>query len=83
MLFITEDITDTYKTHARLSVTLGNKVDMIPVSSSNAQLSRRIIWSATGLEYGEHSVAVKHDDESGVFATVDYFITETIQGFLP
>ncbi|CAE7158639.1 unnamed protein product, partial [Rhizoctonia solani] len=67
-------ITDTYKTHASLSVTLGNKVDKIPAGSSNAQLSQRIIWSATGLEYGEHSVVVKHDDESGAFATVDYFM---------
>ncbi|CAE7124304.1 unnamed protein product [Rhizoctonia solani] len=67
-------ITDMYKTHAVVSVTLDGQFNKIANSFSDGQLSQRIIWEAKGLEYGKHTVVVKHEDNRGLFATVDYFM---------
>ncbi|CAE6520273.1 unnamed protein product [Rhizoctonia solani] len=64
-------ITDMYKTHAVVSVTLDGQFNKIANSFSDGQ---RIIWEAKGLEYGKHTVVVKHEDNRGSFATVDYFM---------
>ncbi|EUC54250.1 transmembrane protein, putative, partial [Rhizoctonia solani AG-3 Rhs1AP] len=67
-------LTDTYLTHADLNITLDGVFNDVVKTRSGTTLSQRIVWNATDLEYGEHTVIVTHKDDASSYATLDYFM---------
>ncbi|CUA70018.1 hypothetical protein RSOLAG22IIIB_14191 [Rhizoctonia solani] len=67
-------ITDTFLTHANLNSTLDGETNDFVNTRSHTLLLQRVIWQEMGLEYGEHTVIVTHQDGPGALATLDYFM---------
>ncbi|KAH7320480.1 hypothetical protein B0J17DRAFT_295143 [Rhizoctonia solani] len=68
-------ITDYFPDHGVVNITLDAKPGGLVngSSGSNVALAQRILWNATNLPYGEHTVVVTHQDTAGLYATLDYF----------
>ncbi|KAG8714691.1 hypothetical protein FRC08_011582 [Ceratobasidium sp. 394] len=64
---------DTDINHGKMHITLDGKLGTTIVGFSTYHLNQRLLWSATDLADGEHTVVVAHADTDGKFMTVDFF----------
>ncbi|KAH7320481.1 hypothetical protein B0J17DRAFT_295169 [Rhizoctonia solani] len=65
--------TDLSTGHGKVNVTLDGKQSWIVTGDATFVSAQRILWNATDLPYGEHTVVVTHADSANLWATLDFF----------